>query len=133
MADMDKFSERLVELAERFADVTDAAQGRGHRRGGRLSARWLILPAMGAGAYALGASGALTRQAKSVVNQAKDRASELPDDLMSLVHEATGKSGVGRSNGRQTRNASSSNSRSRRSSGRTTNQQRRKRSTSSAR
>jgi hypothetical protein len=130
MADMDKFSERLVELAERFADVTDAAQGRGHRRGGKLSARWLILPAMGAGAYALGASGALTRQAKSVVNQAKDRASELPDDLLSLVHDATGKSNVGRSNGRS---ASSSSSQSRSSSGRTANQRRRKRSTSSAR
>jgi hypothetical protein len=130
MADMDKFSERLVELAERFADVTDAAQGRGHRRGGKLSARWLILPAMGAGAYALGASGALKRQAKSVVNQAKDRASELPDDLLSLVHDATGKSNVGRSNGRS---ASSSSSQSRSSSGRTANQRRRKRSTSSAR
>jgi hypothetical protein len=33
MANLDKFSERLLELAERFADVSDAAQGRGPRSG----------------------------------------------------------------------------------------------------
>jgi hypothetical protein len=89
MADMDKFSERLIDLAERFADVTDAAQGRGNRRGGSFRATWLIIPAAGAGLFALGASGSVTRQAKSVAKQAKDRASELPDDLMKRVHQAT--------------------------------------------
>jgi hypothetical protein len=88
MADMDKFSDRLIDLAERFADVTDAAQGRGNRHGS-FQARWLIIPAAGAGLFALGASGSVTRQAKSVAKQAKDRASELPDDLMKRVHQAT--------------------------------------------
>ena len=46
MADMNKFSDRLIDFAERFADVTDAAQGRGNRQGG-IRARWLILPAAG--------------------------------------------------------------------------------------
>jgi hypothetical protein len=88
MADMDKFSDRLIDLAERFADVTDAAQGRGNRHGGSFRARWLIIPAAGAGLFALG-EGSVTRQAKSVAKQANDRAPELPDDLMKRVHQAT--------------------------------------------
>ena len=103
MADIDRFSERLVDLAERFADVTDAAQGRGNRQGG-IRPRWFLLPAAAAGVYLLGASGSLRRQAGNVAKQAKDRATELPDDLMSRVHKATRKpttSGA-RSNGRST-------------------------------
>jgi len=103
MADMDRFSERLVDLAERFADVTDAAQGRGNRQGG-IRARWFVVPAAAAGVYMLGASGSLRRQAGNVAKQAKDRAADLPDDLMSRVHRATRKpttSGA-RSNGRST-------------------------------
>ena len=103
MADMDRFSERLVEMAERFADVTDAAQGRGNRQGG-IRARWVALPAAAAGIYLLGASGSLRRQAGNVAKQAKDRATELPDDLMSRVHRATRKPTAARagSNGRST-------------------------------
>ena len=103
MADMDRFSERLVDLAERFADVTDAAQGRGNRHGG-IRARWVVVPAAAAGIYMLGASGSLRRQAGNVAKQAKDRASDLPDDLMSRVHRATRKSTASgaRSNGRST-------------------------------
>ena len=103
MADMDRFSERLVDLAERVADVTDAAQGRGNRQGG-IRARWFVVPAAAAGVYMLGASGSLRRQAGNVAKQAKDRAADLPDDLMSRVHRATRKpttSGA-RSNGRST-------------------------------
>ena len=88
MADIDKFSERLIDFAERFADVTDAAQGRGNRQGG-IPARWLVLPAAGIGLYALGASGTFVRGAKNVAKQAKDRAVEIPDDLMSRVHQVT--------------------------------------------
>lgn len=88
MADMDKFSDRLIDFAERFADVTDAAKGRGNRQGG-IRARWLILPAAGIGLYALGASGTFVRGAKNVAKQAKDRATEIPDDLMTRVHQAT--------------------------------------------
>ena len=108
---MDKFSERLIDLAERFADVTDAAQGRGHRQGG-FRARWIILPAAGLGLFALGASGSVTRQAKNVAKQAKERASELPDDLMGRVHQATRTTSP--TNGSRAR--SSQRSRSRRSS-----------------
>jgi hypothetical protein len=80
MADVRRLSERTIDLAERLADVTDAAQGKGNRRGsGR--ARWLILPAAGAGLYALVTSGFFARQAKEVLDGAKSRASELPDDL----------------------------------------------------
>ncbi len=103
MADIDKFSERLVDLAERFADVTDAAQGRGNRQGG-IRARWFVVPAAAGGIYMLGASGSLRRQAGNVAKQAKDRAADLPDDLMSRVHRATRKTTTSgtRSNGRST-------------------------------
>jgi hypothetical protein len=103
MADIDSFSERLVDLAERFADVTDAAQGRGNRQGG-IRVRWFVVPAAAAGIYMLGASGSLRRQAGNVAKQAKDRAADLPDDLMSRVHRATRKtpSSGARSNGRST-------------------------------
>jgi hypothetical protein len=124
MADVDKFSERLIDLAERFADVTDAAQGRGNRRGGTIRARWLVLPAAGAGLYALGASGSLARQAKTVVTQAKERATDLPDDLMSRVNQATRKSGSRQRSSQPTRTtqkrtAQRSKTRSSRSTGRT--------------
>jgi len=124
MADIDRFSERFVDLAERFADVTDAAQGRGNRQGG-IRPRWFLLPAAAAGMYLLGASGSLRRQAGNVAKQAKDRAADLPDDLMSRVHQATRRpttSGA-RSNGPSTR----------RSTGRTRSQRRRSTQTSSAR
>ena len=115
MADIDRLSERLVDLAERFADVTDAAQGRGNRQG--IRARWFVVPAAAAGVYMLGASGSLRRQAGNVAKQAKDRASDLPDDLMSRVHRATRKTPTSRagSNGRSTtRSTSRTRSRSRR-------------------
>jgi len=123
MADIDTFSERLVDLAERFADVTDAAQGRGNRQSG-IRARWFVVPAAAAGIYMLGASGSLRRQAGNVAKQAKDRAADLPDDLMSRVHHATRKTTTSgaRSNGRSTT----------RSTGRSRTQ-RRKTQTSSAR
>jgi len=124
MADIDRFSERLVDLAERFADVTDAAQGRGNRQGG-IRPRWFLLPAAAAGVYLLGASGSLRRQAGNVAKQAKDRAAELPDDLMGRVHQATR---------RPTTSGARSNGRSRtRSTRRTQSRRRRSTQTSSAR
>jgi hypothetical protein len=80
MADIRKFSERTIDLAERLADVADAVEGKNSRRDG-MRAKWLILPAAGAGLYALVTSGFFTRQAKEVLDGAKSRASELPDDL----------------------------------------------------
>jgi hypothetical protein len=90
MADIYKFSDRVIDAGERLADVADAVQGRGIRRG-RIGVRWLLLPAAGAGLYALATSGSFTRQAKSVMNQAKERASDLPDDLVGRVQQTTGR------------------------------------------
>jgi hypothetical protein len=88
MADIHGFTERVIDLAERFEDVADAANGKGIRRGG-MGTRWLLLPAAGAGLYALATNGTFTRRAKDVVGQAKTRASELPDELMSRVRETS--------------------------------------------
>ena len=88
MADINKFAEQVIDLAERFADITDAAQGKGNRKG--VGARWLVLPLAGAGLYALGTNGSFTRRTKRVMNQAKARASELPNDLMNRVEQVSG-------------------------------------------
>lgn len=92
MADANKFSEQLIDVAERFADVVDATQGKGARKGG-VGARWLILPAAGAAAYALvTSSSSLARQTRGLMRRAKDRATDLPDaDLFARVKEATGR------------------------------------------
>jgi hypothetical protein len=88
MPDINKFSEQVIDLAERLADVADAAKGKGIRRGS-MRTRWVILPAAGAGLYALATNGSFTRQARGVVDQAKARASDLPEDLLSLVRETS--------------------------------------------
>jgi hypothetical protein len=110
MADIYKFSDRVVDMGERLADVADAVQGKGTRRGGG-GVRWLILPAAGAGLFALGTSRSFTRQAKSIFNQAKERASDLPDDLVGRVQQATGttasKTSASRSGGQRRRKTSS--------------------------
>ena len=80
MADINKFSEQVIDLAERLANVADAAKGKDTKTM-RPKARWVLLPAAGAGIYALTTSRAFTRQAKTVVDEAKARASDLPDEL----------------------------------------------------
>lgn len=100
MADMNKFSEQVIDLAERFADITEAAQGKGNRKS--MGARWLIIPAAGAGLYALGASGSFKRSAKKVMSQAKERASELPEDLMNRVQQTSGTTQSRSTSGRPT-------------------------------
>jgi hypothetical protein len=95
MADIRKLSEQIVEVGERLGNVADAAKGKDS--GVRTPrARWLVLPAAGAGLYALATSGAFTRQAKDVVKEVKTRASDLPDELVNRVHEATRTSSNGR-------------------------------------
>jgi hypothetical protein len=91
MADVNRFSESLIDVAERFADVVDSAQGRGARKSG-LGAKWLILPAAGAAAYGLAtSSSSVARQTRKLMLRAKDRATELPDaDLFGRVKEVTG-------------------------------------------
>ena len=111
MADINKFAEQVVDLAERFADITDAAQGKGNRKG--VGARWLVLPVAGAGLYALGSNGSFTRKTKKVMNQAKARASELPNDLMNRVEQVSGGTESRSKNGpRQTAQKSASRTRS---------------------
>jgi hypothetical protein len=65
----------------------------------------LILPAAGAGLYALATSGSFSRQAKDVMDQAKTRASELPDDLLGRIRQTSQKSTSG--NGGQSGRTSS--------------------------
>jgi hypothetical protein len=91
MAEVKKMSEGLIDMAERFADVVDAAQGRGARKAG-AGAKWLILPAVGAGAYALAtSSSAFARRTRKLMSRAKDRATDLPDaDLIGRVKEVAG-------------------------------------------
>ena len=98
-----KLSDQLVELGVRMADVADAAQGRRNRR--RTIGRWLFLPMAGAGLYALGRSDSFARQARGVVDDAKARAAELPDDLLSRVRQTTQASA---SNGRASTRRSTS-------------------------
>lgn len=105
MADIHGFSERVIDLAGRLEDVADAVNGKGIRRGG-MGTRWLLLPAVGAGLYALATNGTFTRRAKDVVGQAKTRASELPDDLMGRVRQTSQKSAG--SNGSRSRSRTSS-------------------------
>jgi hypothetical protein len=75
-------------MAERFADVVDAAQGRGARKASG-GPKWLILP--GAGVYALAtSSSAFARRTRKLMSRAKDRATDLPDaDLFGRVTEQT--------------------------------------------
>jgi hypothetical protein len=91
MASIHKLSEQMIDMAERLDNVADAAKGKRNRRR-TLMSRWFLLPAAGAGLYALATSGSFTRQAKDVVDQAKERASDLPDDLRTRINEASQRS-----------------------------------------
>jgi hypothetical protein len=149
MANIEKSSEGLLDLAERFADMTDAAKGRGSRRTQRFGMHWFLLPAAGAGLYRLAASGSLQRQARNMATQAKELASDLPDDLMGRVQEVTDHKSPRKAGSRSSAQASSgsrsgaarsrpsgararkSSGRSQGSSGRKRNQARKSRTTSS--
>jgi hypothetical protein len=106
MADVHKLSERMIDMARRFEDVVDAAEGKGNRGSGGIGTKWLLLPAAGAGLYALMTSNSVGRHAKGVLDQAKNRAAELPDDLMNRVRQTSQTQGT-RSNGGTTRRSSS--------------------------
>jgi hypothetical protein len=131
MKDVNRFSEQLIDMAERFADVIDAAQGHGARKGGP-GARWLLLPAAGAAAYGLAtSSSAFAREARGLMRRAKDRATDLPDaDLFSRVKEVTGVDEDG-SSASSTRRKTTSRSQGQKRRTRTTQQRRRKATTSS--
>jgi hypothetical protein len=86
-----KFSSQVIDYAERLSDVADAAQGKSHRHS--VSAkRWLLLPASGAAIYAIVKSDSFSRQAKDVMDDAKTRAAELPEELIGLVRQTKDRS-----------------------------------------
>ena len=116
MADINKVSEGMIEIAERFADVIDSAQGKGKRKTG-VGAKWLILPAAGAGAYALATStSGLARKTRGLMSRAADRATDLPDaDLFGRVREVAGATEEGRSGSNSGRTQAASRSKNRRS------------------
>jgi hypothetical protein len=86
--DVQAFAQRVIDLAERLSDVADAATGKRRRHPSAVT-RWLVLPATGAGLYALAKSDFLSQQAKIVVEEARTLASELPDDLVTSVRQAS--------------------------------------------
>jgi hypothetical protein len=134
MADMSRFSERLIDVAERFADVVDAAEGRGGRKSG-VGARWLVLPAAGAAAYALAtSSSSLARQTRGLMRRAKDRATDLPDaDLFTRVKEVTGLEEESAPASGSRRQTSTGSTRSRSRSGTTRKAASRRKTTSTSR
>jgi hypothetical protein len=88
------FSYHVIDFAERLSNVADAAGGHRTTKGGNGSAataRWVFLPAAGAGLYALVRSDFFSRQAKEVVDEAKARASDLPNDLLKTVRQTAQK------------------------------------------
>ena len=107
MADVHKLSERVIDFAERTSAVADAAQGKSVRRRG-VPTRWLLLPAAGAGLYALMTNRSFTRQAKNVMNQAKERASDLPEDLVDRVQQTPGQKSSSSSGSRSSTRKSAS-------------------------
>jgi hypothetical protein len=97
MSGIHRFSSQVIDYAERLSNMADAAEGKHrHRVGG--TTRWLLLPASGAALYALLRSDSFSRQAKEVVDEAKTRATELPEDLAARVRQTTGRT-AGRTSG----------------------------------
>jgi hypothetical protein len=70
-----------VDWAVRLENASDGSKGKAARTGG--AGRWLLLPAAGAGLYALATSRTFSRQAKDVMDQAKT----LPDDLLGRLRQ----------------------------------------------
>ncbi len=115
MGDVNKLSESMIDVAERFADIVDAAQGKGARKGG-LGLKWVLLPAAGVTAWVVTGSSGAARRTRKLMGQAKDRATELPDAaLFGRVKEVTGLADESQSGG-QTRQSTRTQAR-RRSTG----------------
>jgi hypothetical protein len=116
MADIHKFSEQMIDVAERLSNVADAAAGKSMAKRTNGWSGWVLLPAAGAGLYALVRSDFVSRQAKGVVDEAKSLASDLPNDLMKSVRRTTQQSPSSRSATAQkssSRNAGTQRARSR--------------------
>jgi len=89
MADLHKVSTQVADVAERLADVADAARGQRSRKSGTM--RWVVLPLAGAMAYAVAKRGLKgPARAKDVASEAM-RTPEHPDsDLLGRVKEVVG-------------------------------------------
>jgi hypothetical protein len=88
MSTVNRLSEQVIEFAERASAMSDAAQGKKAVRSRGLG-RWLLLPAAGAGLYAMAKNKTVTRRAKGAMDDAKARASELPDELLGRVRQTS--------------------------------------------
>jgi hypothetical protein len=111
MASIQKFSSQVIDYADRLSGMADAAEGKHHQTGGKMT-RWFLLPASGAAVYALVRSDFFSRRARVVVDEAKTRASELPDDLMARVRESKPSQPVQNGSQRRRSSAASANSKS---------------------
>lgn len=107
MSTIREFSDQVIDVAERVADMADAAQGKGIRRRG-VGGRWLMLSAAGAGLYALASSDTVTGRVKTVMHDAKERAVELPDDLLGRVRQTTKPAETARNGGTRTKRSGTS-------------------------
>jgi hypothetical protein len=88
--DAHKFAKQVTEVAERVADVSDAARGKARKRSGGLG-RWLILPVAGAAVYAAAKrASAAGRSTDGVVRRAEGRAGTPDMDLLNRVKDAAG-------------------------------------------
>ena len=90
MSAIHRFSDQMIDYAERLANIADAAEGKrkSSSRNGTLR-RWMLLPASGAAFYAVVKSDFVARRARGVMDEAKTRAADLPDDLMARVQQTT--------------------------------------------
>ena len=110
MNGVQKLSARVIDYAERMSAMADAAEG---KRQPRNRMRWLALPASGAALYALVRSESFSRGAKGVVDEAKTRAADLPEELVGRVREATKSTSSSQSSGSSNGRSSSSTQRRR--------------------
>jgi hypothetical protein len=99
MASIHKFSEQVIDYAERLSGMAEAAEGKHQNKGGGTMRRWVLLPASGAALYALVKSDFFSRSAKGVMDGAKARASDLPEDLMGRVRQTTARGSSSSENG----------------------------------
>jgi len=109
VASIQKLSAQVIDYAERVSEIADVAQGK-HQRAGRTT-RWLLLPASGAALYALIKSDSFSRQAKDVMDEAKSRASELPEDLLTRVRQSASSKNGSQSSSSTTRSRSTGSAR----------------------
>jgi hypothetical protein len=107
MAGIQRLSSHVIDYAERLSNMADAAEGK-HRHSGGTMGRWVVLPATGAALYALVQSDFFSRRAKGVVDEAKTRASELPDELVARVRQTTARTSSQSGSGQRSSVSSSS-------------------------